>query len=87
MNRALFALALGIASLSIVGCATAVEDPVLPTPAPEAQRDPPQQTLSGELRQPQLQEIAKIDNNTPVLTITAKQRPPIPQPAPMAEER
>lgn len=87
MNRALFALALGVVGLGMMGCAVGVEDPVLPTPAPEEQRDPPQQALSGELRQPQLQEIVNIDNHSSILQIAAKQRPPIPQPVPMAEER
>ncbi len=63
MNRALFAIALGVVGLSMMGCAADVEDPVLPIPAPEPQRQPPQETLSGELRTPQLQQIANIDNN------------------------
>ena len=89
MNRAVFALALGVVGLSMMGCATDVEDPVVPTPAPEAQRQPPQQTLSGELRAPQLQQIANIDNNSQVNPYLAKQRPPIPQPQPqpMDEEK
>jgi hypothetical protein len=86
MNRVLFALALGVVGLSMMGCATAVDDPVVPTPAPEAQRDPPEQTLGGQLHQPQLQEISNIENPNAVSPILNKQRPPIPQPVPAAAE-
>lgn len=81
MNRLLFALVLGV-GLGATGCATAVDDPVVPDPAPVPQRDPPQQTLRGQLQLPQLQLISTIENNTAALPIGAKQRPPIPHPNP-----
>ena len=86
MNRLVFALAASVLGLGMMGCATSVDDPVPPQPAPEAQRDPPQQALNGELR-PQPLQVANIDNNGAVNAPAAKQRPPVPTPTPFAEER
>ncbi len=86
MNRVLFALAVGVLGLGMMGCATSVDDPLPPLPAPEVQHDPPQQALSGKLRQPQLQETTTIDN-TSLTDPEARQLPPIPAPTPMAKER
>ena len=77
MKRALFALVLAL-GVGMVGCATDVQDPVPPAPAPVAQKDPPAQTLSGELRDPQQQllsgigvdpEIARIVDETRALFV------------------
>jgi hypothetical protein len=80
MNRVVFAVAVGVVGLGMMGCATAVDDPVLPTPAPEQQPDPPQQALNGQLPHPQLQQISTIENPTAVSPIQVKERPPLPQP-------
>jgi hypothetical protein len=40
-----------------------VDDPVPQAPAPEEQRDPPSQALSGELRDPQQQLLSGIGVN------------------------
>jgi hypothetical protein len=64
----------------MMGCATDVEDPVPPTPAQEPQRDPPQQTLSGQLRDPQAQLISQIAVDHGYENVPAKQKPPIPEP-------
>lgn len=49
MNRVLVVAA--VLGLSVMGCATDVDDPVV-NPTDEPQRDPPSQTLSGDLRTP-----------------------------------
>ena len=79
MKRALFALVLGL-GVGMMGCATAVDDPVPPTPAPEEQRDPPAQTLSGQLRDPQAQLISTIAINHGYEAVPPKQKPPLPEP-------
>jgi hypothetical protein len=63
MNRTLFAMALGLGMMGLMGCATGVDDPVPQAPAPEEQRDPPSQALSGELRDPQQQLLSGIGVN------------------------
>jgi hypothetical protein len=77
MNRALLAVVLG---LGMMGCATDVEDELPGPPAPEVQRDPPKQALSGDLQDPIGMRIGSIENNTGLDRVPAKQRPPIPQP-------
>lgn len=82
MKTALFGFAMVLAlGVGMVGCATDVEDPVTPAPAGEPQKDPPPQTLSGELRDPQQQLISGIGSQgfseVPVL-----QHPRIPTPTP-----
>lgn len=45
-------IVIGLVGVVMMGCATNVDEP-LPTPtAQEPQRDPPAQTLSGDLRTP-----------------------------------
>jgi hypothetical protein len=84
MNRALFAIGVGVVGLSMamMGCATSVDDPVPPAPAPEAQREPPQQTLSGQLRDPQNQLITGIEVNRGYESVPPRQVPPGPTPVP-----
>jgi hypothetical protein len=81
MNRLVFAIALG-AGMSLMGCATGVDDPVPQAPAPEAQKDPPAVTLSGELRDPQQQLLSGIEINNGFGNVPAHQVPPGPQPIP-----
>ena len=81
MNRTLFAMALGL-GFSLMGCATGVDDPVPQAPAPEEQRDPPSQVLSGELRDPQQQLLSGIAINKGLSDVPAKQVHPGPLPTP-----
>ena len=81
MKRALFAVVVAL-GVGMMGCATSVDDPVEPTPAPEPQRDPPQQTLSGQLRDPQAQLIAAVEVDRGIENVMPKQRVPGPQPVP-----
>ena len=81
MNRAIFAMVLG-AGISLMGCATGVDDPVPQAPAPEEQRDPPTVALSGELRDPQQQLISGIEINNGFGKVPAHQVPPGPSPLP-----
>jgi len=81
MNRAIVAMILG-AAMSLMGCATGVEDPVPQAPAPEEQRDPPSVALSGELRDPQQQLISGIEINNGFGNVPAHQVPPGPTPIP-----
>ena len=60
--------------------AAGVDDPVPPTPAPEAQREPPKQTLSADLRDPEAQLISAIAINHGLEEVPAKQKPPVPEP-------
>ena len=85
MKRALFAMAVGL-GFAMMGCATDVEDPVPQAPAPEAQRDPPQQTLSGQLRDPEAQLISAIAINHGLQDVPAKQKPPVRTPFKAPEE-
>ena len=82
MNRALLAVGVGVLGLSMamMGCATDVEDPVPPSPAPEAQRDPPKQQLSAQLRDPEAQLISAIAINHGLESVPAKQPTPTPRP-------
>lgn len=89
MNRALFAVAVGVVGLTLMGCATDVDDPVPPAPAPEAQRDAPKQALAGQLRDPQLQLISGIEGSRGYSNVPperAPTNPPIPQPFDEAAE-
>ena len=81
MNRTLFAMALGL-GMGLMGCATGVDDPVPPGPAPEVQRDPPSQALSGELRDPQQQLLSGIEVNNGFTEVPVKQvhQGPLPTP-------
>lgn len=79
MKRALFALVLGL-GVGMMGCATDVDDPIPPTPAPGEQRDPPAQTLSGQLRDPQAQLISTIAINHGYESVPPQQKPPLPEP-------
>lgn len=80
MNRALFALAVGVVSLGMMGCATDVEDPVPPAPTPEPQRDPPRQAFSAQLQSPEAALISQIGVGNGTENVPAKQKPPIPEP-------
>lgn len=85
MKRALFAVTLGVIGLTMIGCATDVEDPIPPVPAPEAQQDPPKQALSGELRVPQPQLLSGIAVNRGLESVPPERAPadvPIPTPTP-----
>lgn len=81
MSRAIFAMMLG-AGMSLMGCATGVDDPVPQAPSPEEQRDPPSVALSGDLRDPQQQLISGIEINNGYGNVPAKQVPPGPNPIP-----
>jgi hypothetical protein len=81
MNRAIFAMVIGV-GMSVMGCATSVDDPVPQAPAPEAQREPPAVALSGELRDPQQQLISGIEINKGFGNVPVHQVPPGPTPIP-----
>jgi len=81
MKTALFAMVLAL-GVGMVGCATDVEDPVVPAPAAEPQKDPPAQTLSGELRDPQQQLISGIGTDNGLRDVPVLQHPRIPTPTP-----
>lgn len=81
MNRSVIAIVLGV-GMSLMGCAAGVDDPVPQAPAPEEQRDPPSQSLSGELRDPQQQLISGIEINNGFGSVPAHQTPPGPNPIP-----
>jgi hypothetical protein len=85
MKRALFAMVVGL-GFGLMGCATDVEDTVPPAPAPEEQRDPPQQALNAQLRDPQAQLISGIEINRGFESVPAKQKPPIPSFRPPDEQ-
>ena len=88
MNRALFAVVVGIVGLTMMGCATGVEDDVLPAPAPAEQHAPPKQALSTQLHDPQQQLLAGIEQNRGYAAVPPERRPtapPIPQPFKTAE--
>lgn len=80
MNRALFVVMVAAVSMGMTGCAAGEEDPVVPEPAPEPQRDPPRQSLNAQLRDPQAQLISGIEINRGFESVPAKQKPPIPAP-------
>jgi hypothetical protein len=86
MKRALFVMVVGL-GLGIMGCASDVEDVVPPAPAPEEQRDPPQQALNAQLRDPQAQLLAGIEINHGFESVPAKQKPPVPSLRPPDAER
>jgi len=84
MNRALFVLVVGL-GMGMMGCAAGEEDTIVPDPAPEAQREPPRQSLNAQLRDPQGQLLSGIEINRGFENVPAKQKPPIPQPQPFQE--
>jgi hypothetical protein len=81
MNRAIVAMVLGV-GMSVMGCATGVDDPVPQAPAPEEQRDPPSVALAGQLRDPQQQLLSGIEINDGFGNVPAHQAPPGPNPIP-----
>jgi hypothetical protein len=81
MNRTLFAMALGL-GMSLMGCATGVDDPVPQAPAPEAQKDPPSVALSGALRDPQQQLLSGIEINRGFSDVPVEEVPHQPLPTP-----
>lgn len=81
MKPALFAVVLGL-GIGMMGCAAGVEDPLPPAPAPEEQRDPPKQTLSAELRDPQQQLMSGIAIDNGFSEVPIKQGPAGPLPTP-----
>jgi hypothetical protein len=84
MNRALFAMALGL-GMSLMGCATGVDDPLPPEPARQEQRDPPKQALTGNLRDPQEQLLVAVEIENGLSDVPAKQIIPGPLPPPESE--
>jgi hypothetical protein len=77
MNRILIAAMMGFV---MMGCATNVDEP-LPQPAPqEPQKDPPAQTLSGDLRTPwdRAEELNSSITENPADNLGPKQVPNIP---------
>jgi xanthosine utilization system XapX-like protein len=80
MKRVLFALAVSVVSIGLMGCATNVEEPVPPTPAPEPQRDPPKQVFSAPVQNPEAALIGQMGIYDGVSAVPAKQRPPLPSP-------
>ena len=86
MKRALFAMVFAL-GVGMVGCATDVSDPVPPAPAPVAQKDPPAQTLSGELRDPQQQLLSGIGGNNGLTDVPSLQHPRSPTPTPELPEQ
>lgn len=76
MNRVLFAAVLSL-SLSAIGCATDVDDPVPPTPAPEPQRNPPAQALSGAVENPFVNMSPNYGTSSDP-QIAPLQKPPLP---------
>jgi len=83
MNRALFAMALGL-GMSLMGCATDVDDPLAPEPAPQEQRDPPKQALTGALRDPQQQLLGGLEIDNGLSDVPPKQQV-LPGPLPTPE--
>jgi hypothetical protein len=78
MNRLLVAVAVAL-SLSAFGCAAGTEDPE-PTPTPEEpQRDPPKQTLGGELEDPFAVVEGSVRDGNQSLEVGPRQKPPIPE--------
>lgn len=77
MNRALLAVVMGVV---MVGCAAGEDDPVPGPVDPGVQRDPPAQTLSGDLQSPVGLQLGNIENNRNLENVPAKQKPPIPEP-------
>ena len=64
MNRALFALAVGVVGLGMMGCAEGVDDPPEVPPATVAtQPKLPRGALSDDLRLPRLQDTIQADNS------------------------
>lgn len=83
MKTALVAVVLAVVgSVGLMGCATDVEDPIAPAPAAEPQKDPPAQTLSGELRDPQQQLISGIGADNGLRDVPVLEHPRIPTPTP-----
>jgi hypothetical protein len=83
MKSALFAVVVAL-GVGMMGCATSVDDPVTPAPAPEEQQDPPAQTLSGQLRTPQGELLTTIAVDHGFENVASKQHLPGPEPIPEA---
>lgn len=86
--RAFVAAVLGVVGLTVMGCATEVDDEIVPDPAPEAQKEPPKQALSSPLRNPQQQLIAALAANKGLESVSPERspaKPPVPQPFKAAE--
>jgi hypothetical protein len=84
MNRAIFLLLAGF-GVAVAGCAADVQDPVPPTPAEEVQRDPPEQVLKTELRDPLAALLAAVEIDHRMDHVRAKEllvRLPGPEPGP-----
>jgi len=86
MKRALFALVLALGG-RLISKKTNVQDPVPPAPAPVEQKDPPAQTLSGELRDPQQQLLSGIGGDNGITNVPALQHPRSPTPTPELPEQ
>jgi hypothetical protein len=59
--------------MGLMGCAAGVEDPLPPAPAPEVQREPPSQVLSGTLADPQQQLLGAVAIDRGLSAVPAKQ--------------
>jgi|GEM_PF-1663532 len=81
MNRAFFAVVLGVVSFAMVGCAAGVDDPVAPPPEPVEVRNPPAQTFNGDLQNPIGMNLGAIEENRGYENVPARQRPRLPQPS------
>lgn len=69
MNRVLLAVVVG---LSLVGCATSVEDPIVQPPEPEPATAPPTKAFSTQI------DTTEGETASPYDHVPALQRPPIP---------
>lgn len=74
------AIVLGVIGFMMMGCATNVDEPLPEPAAQEPQRDPPAQTLSGDLRSPldRATEIQAAIQQNPVDNLGAKTVQPLP---------
>jgi len=87
MIRALFALAVGVVGLGMMGCATGVDDPPEAPPTPVvSNRNPPNAALSDDLRLPRRQDSVKADNTPDVAMQLPQAGWPIPEPPPVPAE-
>jgi hypothetical protein len=84
MNRALLAV---VMALGMMGCAAGEDDPVPGPVDPGVQRDPPAQTLAGQLQSPVGMQLGNIEENNGYGNVPVKQSPPGPDPMPFAEQR
>ena len=75
MNR--FVLVLPLVAITGLGCAVAIEDPPPEPVVAEPQRDPPQQTFYGELRDPYAAFATPLDEYRSDLDVPPKQIPDV----------